>query len=250
MHKSTRKATCYLTRRFKLCVMVVCISLSFTACAPQSAPLAPKSQATLAIEDVLQAQASYYGGHIPLDDLVAQSTKAMSFAPFDQFRNMTFPDTESSWFLDPDATDEFLDPSLNRALGIQISSDYGKRKAGKGSRFHQGVDIRAPRGSEVFALQQGTVTRASRYNAYGNCIEVTHPDGKMTRYAHLDKILVQNGQKVEAGALVGLVGKTGRATGYHLHFEVWMGKKNQDPKQYFTHLNQLVRSTNTELAQK
>lgn len=210
----------------------------------------PKGQATLVFEDILQTQASLYGGDIPIDALVAQSTKAVTLAPFDQFRNMTFPDTECNWFLDPDAPEVFLDPSLNKSLGIQISSDYGKRKAGKGSRFHQGVDIRAPRGSEIFALQQGTVTRASRYNAYGNCVEVTHPDGKMTRYAHMDKILVQAGQKVDAGSLIGLVGKTGRTTGYHLHFEVWIAKKTQDPKQYFTHLNQLVRSSNTEIAQK
>ncbi|MGE5372984.1 MAG: peptidoglycan DD-metalloendopeptidase family protein [Solirubrobacterales bacterium] len=95
-----------------------------------------------------------------------------------------------------------------------ISSPFG------GGRHHTGVDIDGDSGDPIRAAKSGTVTYASRYKAYGNLITIDHGDGTQTRYAHCSKILVEVGQKVKQGELIGNVGSTGRSTGSHLHFEV------------------------------
>lgn len=105
--------------------------------------------------------------------------------------------------------------------GWTKTSDFGWRihpVTGERS-FHTGVDIGAPLGTEVVAALDGVVTFAGRRGAYGQLIEIAHGDGYSTRYAHLSAILVQYGQIVRAGQVIGLVGSTGRATGPHLHFE-------------------------------
>lgn len=88
--------------------------------------------------------------------------------------------------------------------------------------FHGGVDIGAPTGTRVFATKGGVVTEAKvGYNGgYGNYITLLHDDGTMSRYGHASKLLVKTGQRVDQGQNIALVGRTGRATGPHLHFEV------------------------------
>lgn len=105
--------------------------------------------------------------------------------------------------------------------GWTKTSDFGWRihpVTGERS-FHTGVDIGAPLGTEVVAALDGVVTFAGWRGAYGQLIEIDHGDGYSTRYAHLSAILVQYGQIVRAGQVIGLVGSTGRSTGPHLHFE-------------------------------
>jgi murein DD-endopeptidase MepM/ murein hydrolase activator NlpD len=98
-----------------------------------------------------------------------------------------------------------------------LSSGYGWRWG----RMHRGIDIAAPIGTPVHAAAGGTI-QFSAWNSggYGNMIEIRHPDGTMTRYAHLSRNLVRAGQQVEQGQQIGLVGSTGYSTGPHLHFEV------------------------------
>lgn len=96
------------------------------------------------------------------------------------------------------------------------------------SKSHLAVDIAAPKGTFVLAVQDGTVTWAQEWDgksttgnqSYGNCIDITSTDGKTrTRYAHLDKMVVKNGDPVKQGQLIGYIGTTGNSSGYHLHFE-------------------------------
>ena len=103
-----------------------------------------------------------------------------------------------------------------------ITSGFGKR--GKRS-FHAGIDMPMPSGTPVAAALNGVVLETAtskdrRYRGYGNVVLIDHGSGIVTLYAHCSKINVNKGQKIKQGDIVALVGKTGRATAYHVHFEV------------------------------
>jgi murein DD-endopeptidase MepM/ murein hydrolase activator NlpD len=96
-------------------------------------------------------------------------------------------------------------------------------------RAHLGVDYGAPAGTPVRVIGDGTVEFAGWQNGYGNVVQVRHDKERTTLYAHLSRIDVRKGQKVEQGQNVGAVGATGWATGPHLHFEFRVGGVHQDP---------------------
>jgi murein DD-endopeptidase MepM/ murein hydrolase activator NlpD len=91
------------------------------------------------------------------------------------------------------------------------------------------VDFKAPRGTPVYAAGPGVVMHARRKGSYGKLIIISHGLGLETRYAHLSRIKVDEGEFVPAGALIGTVGSTGRTTGPHLHFEVRQFEEPVDP---------------------
>lgn len=98
-----------------------------------------------------------------------------------------------------------------------ITSRFGPRRMGS----HHGVDLRAPVGTPVKSSMGGTVSFAGWKNSiYGNMVAVKHPNGLVTRYAHLSRVTVRPGQKVAQGQVVARSGNTGRSTGPHIHFEV------------------------------
>lgn len=105
---------------------------------------------------------------------------------------------------------------------MRISSRFGARTdpfSGKRG-YHSGIDFPAKTGSPVRATGAGTVSFAGQASGYGNMIEISHVNGVVSRYGHLSKILVEQGQAVDAGDIIGKVGSTGRSTGPHLHFEI------------------------------
>jgi murein DD-endopeptidase MepM/ murein hydrolase activator NlpD len=106
-----------------------------------------------------------------------------------------------------------------------LSSTFGIRWG----VLHAGDDIAAPYGSQVRASNAGVITIARWYGGYGNLIEIDHGNGVKTRYGHNSKLLVHEGQKVNAGDVVSLVGSTGDSTGPHCHFEVRIDDKPVDP---------------------
>ena len=111
-----------------------------------------------------------------------------------------------------------------------VSDPYGWR-AETGS-FHGGIDYAAPVNTTVRASRSGYVSYAGWKGTYGNCIEITHPDGHMTRYAHLNSIAVSYGQQVSQWETIGYVGSTGFSTGYHLHFEIIIGGVQVNPNNW------------------
>jgi len=117
-----------------------------------------------------------------------------------------------------------------------ITSKFGNRvhPIYKTERLHSGIDMAAPQGTPVYAAESGVVTVAQSWSGYGNCIIIDHGGGLMTLYGHLKPggILVEKGQEVKKGEKIGLVGMTGTATGYHLHFEVRKDGKPVDPEPY------------------
>ncbi|MCX7304669.1 MAG: M23 family metallopeptidase [Hyphomicrobiales bacterium] len=113
-------------------------------------------------------------------------------------------------------------PIANPSPGHSISSTFGVRRdplLGTPA-MHSGMDFRAPIGSSARVTADGTVIKAGWNGGYGRMVEVKHANGFTTRYGHLSKILVAEGQKLSAGDVVGNVGSSGRSTGPHLHYEV------------------------------
>jgi murein DD-endopeptidase MepM/ murein hydrolase activator NlpD len=103
-----------------------------------------------------------------------------------------------------------------------VTSSYGWRRdpfTGQ-AKFHQGVDLNAAYGQEVQAARTGQVVFSGEQGGYGTSVVIEHQDGTRTRYAHLSASLVEKGDQVGAGEPVGRAGRSGRATGTHLHFEV------------------------------
>lgn len=97
-----------------------------------------------------------------------------------------------------------------------ISSPYGNR----GSEFHRGLDMAANQGEPIHASKKGRVTKAEYHYSWGNVVVIEHEDGMTTLYAHQQQYIVQPGDQVEQGQIIGYVGSTGNSTGSHLHFEL------------------------------
>ena len=106
----------------------------------------------------------------------------------------------------------------------QISSEFGVRRFinSQPRNRHSGMDIAAPEGTEVLAPLSGEVIIASNFFYKGNVIYINHGAGLVSSYSHLSKIEVKNGDKVKKGDLIGLIGQTGRVTGPHLHWEIYL----------------------------
>ncbi|MEM7689792.1 MAG: M23 family metallopeptidase [Pseudomonadota bacterium] len=142
------------------------------------------------------------------------------------FANWTSLDTAGP---DPFATDVTPNapvpvsvPSRNPLTAGYLSSNYGMRVhpvLGRRSR-HKGIDLAAPTGTPIYATADGQVSRADRSRSYGLVVYLEHGADLQTRYAHMSRMLVADGQTVKKGDVIGYVGSTGRSTGPHLHYEV------------------------------
>ncbi len=113
-----------------------------------------------------------------------------------------------------------------------INSGFGAR----GSSFHDGVDIAAPEGTPIRAIERGEVIYSDQLRGYGNIVIIRHAEGIVSVYAHNESNLVREGQSVARGEVVARVGRTGRVTGPHLHFEIRKNNSAQDPLQHFPRL--------------
>lgn len=123
----------------------------------------------------------------------------------------------------------------------KVISPYG------GRRNHAGVDLKTTPNDNVLAAFDGVVTRSSPYSGYGNCIVIKHSYGLETLYSHQSKNLVKVGDKVKAGQVIGLTGRTGRATTEHLHFEVHFKGRRFDPALIFDHVNRSLQQSTLTL---
>jgi lipoprotein NlpD len=112
---------------------------------------------------------------------------------------------------------------------FDVSSEFGSR-----NNRHKGIDLRAPRGTPIRAAADGVVHFAGRQRGYGKVIIIKHAGDIQTFYAHNDKNLVKKGQRVQQGDVIGTVGKTGNATGYHVHFEFIRGRLPLNPRHYIS----------------
>ncbi len=120
-------------------------------------------------------------------------------------------------------------PACPLRLALPIDALPTDRFGPRGTGFHTGIDYPAPLGAPVTAARDGVVEAAGWLPGYGRVVELRHEDGVMTLYAHLSRILVDRGRRLTGGMVVGLVGRTGDATGPHLHFEVRVRGAAVDP---------------------
>jgi murein DD-endopeptidase MepM/ murein hydrolase activator NlpD len=125
-------------------------------------------------------------------------------------------------------------PTAMPSAIVSMSSGFGYRHdpfTGAGA-MHSGIDFKGPTGTPILAAADGRITSAGVQSGYGNCIEITHANGLVTRYAHLSGFDVSVGQQVRRGVQIGRMGSTGRSTGSHLHFEVRLNGQAINPNTF------------------
>ena len=120
----------------------------------------------------------------------------------------------------PVSTGTFIKP-----VDVNITRGFGESSG----KMHNGVDFAAEEGTPIVASSGGTVIKAESVDAYGNCVEIDHGDGVVTRYAHCSKLLVSEGDSVSQGQNIAEVGSTGLSTGPHCHFEIIVNGEAVDP---------------------
>ena len=128
---------------------------------------------------------------------------------------------------------EYL-PTIWAHIG-KINNEFGYRRnpfGGRSYEFHSGIDIDGEKGDFVVTPANGVVKKAGWQGGYGRLIEIDHGNGLTTRYGHLSKLEVKEGDRVRRGQLIALVGSTGRSTGPHLHYELRVDKKAINPRRF------------------
>lgn len=134
--------------------------------------------------------------------------------------------------------DRDVDTAL-RPAGLPVRTGYASSSFGLRTdpftakrEFHRGIDFHGALGSDVLAVADGVVAFSGRHPSYGNMVDIDHGNGYMTRYAHNSKNRVEPGQRIRAGEVIAEMGRTGRATGVHVHFEVWVNDRPVNPYAY------------------
>jgi murein DD-endopeptidase MepM/ murein hydrolase activator NlpD len=121
-------------------------------------------------------------------------------------------------------------PSAVPAEGY-LTSGYGRRRSPFHDRLvqHRGLDYSVPKGSPIYATADGLVVFSGWRGSFGKTVIIDHGNGVMTVYAHASKLLAKVGDSISRGAVVAKVGSTGRSTGPHLHYEIWVNGRATNP---------------------
>jgi len=118
------------------------------------------------------------------------------------------------------------EPGLTSSFGYRVDPFLGRLA------LHPGVDLAEAYGAEIHAAAAGRVVHAGPAGGYGIMVEIDHGNGLATRYAHMSEALVEEGEAVDKGAVLGRLGSTGRSTGPHLHYEVRVDGEPVDPERF------------------
>ncbi len=134
-------------------------------------------------------------------------------------------------------------PSFVPTKNYTMTSSFGTRYDPFNGRpaTHTGLDMAGAQGEPIYAAAAGRVVRAGRFAGYGNCIDIDHGRGIITRYGHLSTIAVSEGDKVEMGQKIAGMGSTGRSTGTHLHYEVRIDGQPVNPRPFIEASNYLLK---------
>ena len=125
-------------------------------------------------------------------------------------------------------------PTSRPVRGGYLGSRFGRRidPFTGSSAMHTGLDFAGVVGQTIYAAAGGVVVTAYKHAEYGNMVEIDHGNEVITRYAHASRILITRGDLVKRGQAIAMIGTTGRSTGPHLHFEVWVGGRYKDPAKF------------------
>ncbi len=125
-------------------------------------------------------------------------------------------------------------PSRTPLEGLKLTSNFGMRTHPVlgGARAHKGIDLGAPVGTPIYATADGRVGKAAWFGGYGLYVQLEHGNALETRYGHMSRLNVAEGQSVRKGDVIGFVGSTGRSTGPHLHYEVRVNGAAVNPLPY------------------
>ncbi len=182
-------------------------------------------RADMFVETLANAVAK--GGGIGIARMLEDSLSQIPGADDDGTATSPAPTTK----LPPQAAPGALPAVLDLGGPEHITSGFGPRvhPIDGGTKYHTGLDLRAPEGSPILAAQSGTVKSAGQRGGYGNAVEIDHGNGMTTLYAHASELLVTPGEKVAEGQAIGRSGMSGHTTGPHLHFEVRVNDRPVDP---------------------
>lgn len=123
---------------------------------------------------------------------------------------------------------------LQEGVTVYVTSEFGWRTLWGNQDYHYGIDLACPKNTEIYAYNSGTVLKSESHWSYGEYVVIDHGGGISTLYAHMNSRVVQAGDYVQAGQLLGYVGMTGSASGFHLHFETRENGSVVNPRNYIT----------------
>ena len=150
----------------------------------------------------------------------------------DSWSNVSYSDSYQAYYVDDDYVGGSVSWVLEPGVAYTVSSEQGWRDLYGTADYHLGTDLACPAGTEIHAYNAGTVLISEYHYSYGNYVLVDHGGGLQTLYAHMAERAVSAGDWVESGQILGYVGMTGSAYGYHLHFEVRENGEVQNPRNY------------------
>lgn len=130
---------------------------------------------------------------------------------------------------------------------MEITGTFGDQRTysdTKNARIHRGIDLKAPTGTEVYAINDGKVLMAKNFTFEGNFIAIDHGGGIISFYMHLSEFKVKEGDLVKKGQLIGLSGSTGNSNSPHLHFSIKINKETTDPLEFMEIINKFLKQEN------
>lgn len=198
---------------------------------------AAKFAMMVGVEDVATPQLAAGGSSFDVQGLAPKASAPILQGEIDTLRERSGQLENSFQVLDTAFQKQALTlsstPSIFPVRGL-LGNGYGwRRDPFTGIRdFHKGLDIIAPLGTQVVAPADGIITRVGRAGGFGNSVLISHGQGVVTRYGHLQATRVKVGQRVKRGDPIATVGSTGRSTGPHLHYEVLVHRRHVDPVKY------------------
>jgi len=200
-----------------------------TSSAPATSS-APVTSSSPSATDPLSADASEAAEPSNISEVLTQDTQQTANASAEQNESGDLPDTANSGATTQSSAvsaDGYIWPTSGN-----LTSGFGYRAASVGSTNHKGIDICANTGDPIYAAAEGKVIVSERSSSFGNYIQIQHDNGHVTLYAHCSSLLVSVGERVGQGQRIALMGRTGRATAVHLHFELIINGVNVDPVLY------------------
>lgn len=139
-------------------------------------------------------------------------------------------------------------PSRTPIEGYRLTSNFGMRvhPVTGGLRGHKGLDLAASIGTPIYATADGIISKAAWFGGYGLFVSIEHGGDLQTRYGHMSRLNVADGQRVKKGEIIGFVGSTGRSTGPHLHYEVRVKGQAVNPVPYMQSATVAVAGTDAK----